>query len=93
MIILSPHNDTGWITAIIEDRWVCAKVYDTPSTYGINNGRVSKLAVGKTSQRNPNKDFFKQMSYNYDRGLDFDKTPPGLIDKIVKELELLPKLF
>lgn len=94
MHIITPHNiETGWITAIIENRWVQAKVYDEPSDYGINDGRVSKLVVGKTSTRNPNVNFFDQMCYNYDRGLDFDKAPKGLIDKIVAQLENLPKLF
>ena len=94
MKIISPHNkDTNWITAIIEDRWVQAKVFDEPSAYGINNGRVSKLAVGKTNKQDPNKNFFNQMCYNYDRGLDFNKAPKKLIKKIVEELESLPKLF
>jgi hypothetical protein len=93
MKILSPHNQIGWITAIIEDRWVQAKVYDEPSTFGIKNGRVSKLAIGKTSERNPNCNFFDQMCFNYDRGLDFDDAPEGLVDKVVAELEKLPKIF
>lgn len=94
MHILQPHNvETGWITAVIENRWVQAKVYDEPSDYGINNGRVSKLVVGKTSTRDPQRNFFEQMCYNYDRGLDFDRAPKGLIDKIVAQLETLPRLF
>ncbi len=93
MQIIEPHSQTGWITAIIEGRWVQAKVYDEPSTYGLWNGRVSKLAVGFTEHRDPTKPFFDQMCYNYDRGLDFNKAPKGLIRKIVKELETLPKLF
>lgn len=94
MHILEPHSvETGWITAVIENRWVQAKVYDEPSDYGINNGRVSKLVVGKTANRDPYRNFFEQMCYNYDRGLDFDKAPKGLIDKIVGQLENLPKLF
>ncbi len=90
MIIIKPHDYTGWITAIIQGRWVQAKVYDEPSTFGINNGRVSKLAVGKTRTRDSSRDFFDQMCYNYDRGLDFDRSSPGLINKIVAELEKLP---
>lgn len=94
MEILSKHEkETGWITAVIQGRWVQAKVYDKPSTYGVNNGRVSKLAIGKTDTWNPNMDFFEQMAFNYDRGLDFDNLPIGLLDKIVEELELLPKLW
>lgn len=93
MKILVPHSQTGWITAIIEDHWVQAKVYDEPSTYGVNNGRVSKIAISKTSSRNPNANFFDQLCYNYDRGLDFDNAPPQLVNKIIAKLEKLPKLF
>ena len=92
MIILEPHSEHGWITAIIEGRCVQAKVYNEPSTYGVNNGRVSKLAIGKTDKRDPNRNFFDQMAFNYDRGLDFDNLPKGLLNKIVAELETLPKL-
>lgn len=91
--ILKPHDQIGWITAIIEGHWVQAKVYDEPSTYGINDGRVSKLVIGKNDKRDPNRDFFEQMCFNYDRGLDFDNAPLGLVDKVVAELEKLPKNF
>lgn len=92
MIILSPHDQYGWITAIIEGRWVQAKVYDLPSTFGINDGRVSKISIGKTQYRDPDQNFFEQMCFNYDRGLDFDEAPEGLVEKIVAELEKLPTL-
>lgn len=83
----------GWVEAVIQGRWVEAKVYDEPSTYGVGgNGRVSKLSISKTDSRDPQSHFFDQMAYNYDRGLDFDKlNEPGLLDKIVAELEALPK--
>ncbi len=93
MKIIEPHSKTGWITAEIAGRWVQAKVYDNPSEYGINNGRVSKCVIGKTNVRNPNEDFFAQMDFNYDRGLDFDNLPSGVLDKVLVELEALPKLF
>ncbi len=93
MKILDPHAETGWITAIVQDHWVQAKVYDIPSDYGINGGRVSKLCISKTDSRNPKKNYFNQMCYNYDRGLDFNDAPKGLVEKIVAELETLPKLF
>ena len=93
MKIIDPHSETGWVTAIIEGRWVQAKVYDEPSTYGVNNGRVSKIAIGKTDTRDSSKSFFEQMCFNYDRGLDFDEAPSGLVNKIIAELETLPKIF
>jgi len=77
-----------WIEAIVYGRWVTAKVYNEPSTFGINNGRVSKLAISKTDSRDPDAEFFPQMAYNYDRGLDFDNLEEeGLLEKIVDMLE------
>ncbi len=52
-----------------------AKVYDTGSKYGIDNGRVSKLWI-----QDP---LTKIVVYSYDRGLDFDNAPVGLVDKIL----------
>lgn len=93
MQIIDPHAETGWVTAIIAGRWCQAKVYDEPSDYGINEGRVSKLAISKTAGRDPCKPFFPQMAYSYDRGLNFDNLPKGLLDKIVAELEALPRML
>ena len=87
MKILKPWDIHNSITAEIEGRWVKAKVFAEPSTFGINNGRVSKLAVAKTNERNPFLPFFEQMAYNYDRGLDFDDLPPGVLNRIVGALE------
>ncbi len=93
MQILSAHDQYGWITAIIEGRWVQAKVFDEPSCYGINDGRVSKLCIGKTDSRDPTRNFLDQMDYNYDRGLDFKRRtlPIATFRKIVAQLEALPK--
>lgn len=93
MKIIEPHNETGWVTAIIEGHWVQAKVYDEPSSYGVNEGRVSKIAISKTANRNPNEDFFNQICFNYDRGLDFDRAPERLVSKIIIALETLPKII
>lgn len=94
IIMLADNRpDSGFLTVIIEGRWVMAKVYDEPSSYGINGGRVSKLSISKTATRIEGQNFFDQMDYHYDRGLDFDTLEPGLLDKIVAELETLPKVF
>lgn len=92
MQILQAHDHYGWITAIIEGRWVQAKVYDEPSVYGVNEGRVSKLAISKTDTCDPTRNFFDQMDYNYDRGLDFKRRtlPVATLRKIIAELEALP---
>jgi len=92
MQIITPHKSTGWITVVISGRWAQAKVYDNPSTFGINNGRVSKLCIGKTEIRDNNSNFFDQMDYNYDRRLDFDNLPEGVLTRIVAELEKLPPI-
>lgn len=93
MQIIERDLKTGWVTAVINGRWVQAQVYDEPSTYGINNGRVSKLVVGKTDHRDQNREFFPQMDFNYNRGLDFDNLPDGVLSAVVSELESLPKLY
>jgi len=89
MKILAERRN-GWVEAIIQNRWVEAKLYNLPSRFGINNGRVSKCAIGKSNKRDSCKKFFSQMDYNYDRGLDFDNLPPGVLNKIIAELESLP---
>lgn len=91
-IISDNRSINGWITCIIENRWVRAKVYNLPSKFGINDGRVSKLAIGKTDQVLQGQNFFDQICYNYDRGLDFNKAPKGLLKKVVAELEKLPTI-
>lgn len=84
------RRDDGWVITVIAGRYVEAKVYDEPSLFGVNNGRVSKLTIGKTATRNHKRPFFQQMAYNYDRGLDFDELPPGVLDEVLAELEALP---
>ena len=61
MKIIHAHDRHGWITCVIADRWVQAKVYEEPSTFGINDGRVSKLTISKTAYRDPNQNYFEQM--------------------------------
>jgi hypothetical protein len=84
MKVLSPHDSSGWITAVIEGRWVQAKVYDKPSSFGVDGGRVSKISIHKTSKANSSPE------YHYDRGLEFDNLPKGVLKKVLKELESLP---
>ncbi len=80
--------DGIWITAIIEGRWVQAKVYEAPSSFGVNNGMVSKLCISKAASHNPHINFFNQMAYNYDRGLDFDYIKnDNMLNSIVEQLE------
>lgn len=91
LVISDDRHDTGWITCVIAGRWVQAKVYDEPSTFGVNDGRVSKLCIDKSAMRDPEQNFFAQMDYNYDRGLDFSNLSEEDVNVIVETLEKLPK--
>ena len=77
-----------WAEGLTEDGfWFQAKVYNTGSQFGINKGRVSKLSVCQGTRWNP-----ETQVYNYDRGLDFDRAPNGLVDRIVQACETLPPI-
>jgi hypothetical protein len=92
MEVIEEHDKYGWITAIICGRWVQAKVYQEPSCFGVNDCRVSKLAIGKTDSRDEGVSFFEQMDYNYDRGLDFNRLhDDDILNSILLELNGLPK--
>ena len=56
-----------------------AKVFDEPSDYGINNGRISMLEISG-----------KRANYQYDRGTVFGQCSSKVIREIVKALEKLP---
>ena len=92
-MINDERPSTNWVTAIVNGRWCQAKLFDVGSIHGINEGRVSKLAIGKTSSRDPSRDFFDQMDYNYDRGLDFSNLSDEFVNDIVRQLSELPKAF
>lgn len=61
-----------------------AKVYDEPSQYGINGGRISKLTISRRGD-----DGFEKVVYNYDRGLDIpadDVATELILERILGEL-------
>lgn len=91
---ITKANDTraknGWITCQIAGRYVTAKVFDEPSHYGINGGRVSKLSIGKTATRDITRNFSDQMAYEFDRGLCKDEIDGATLAQIVAALEALP---
>lgn len=65
------------------------------STFGFNNGRVSKLAIGKTYQIFRDRNFFDQVCFHYDRGFDFcneNELSADLFASIINVLENLPLL-
>jgi len=88
----SRHKD-GWVTCIIAGRYIQAKVYDEPSEYGINSGRVSKLAIMKDMIRDHDKAFDEQLCYSYDRGLNFSNISDEDVNVVVAALEKLPPVL
>ena len=63
------RKTTGWITGVVDGtHYFTAKVYDEPSTFGIDDGCVSKLCICDT----PHWDH-KRVVFNYDRGEDVDE--------------------
>lgn len=53
------------------------KIYDEPSVFGINNGRISKLMIWRDGV----------FVVNYDRGMDFNHLGETLLLSIVDRLE------
>ncbi len=76
------ETEREFVIFTIDGHWGMAKVYDLPSEFGINKGRVSKLSIVKGEKWDASKEV-----YSYERGLDFDNSPKGLLDKILKQLE------
>lgn len=61
----------GWVEFNVNGHKAQAKVYEEDSEdFGIDGGNISKLWIRDV--------------YNYDRGLDFDRAPQGMIDGIVE---------
>ena len=82
---ITNHTNRGdWTVGTInvngEELEFQAKVYDEPSTYGINDGRISKLSIRSTNWG---------VVFNYDRGLDIDNMTPDTVDAIVAAIESL----
>lgn len=69
-----------WHEGTIDGYWWQAKVYDEGSQFGINGGRVSKLAICEGDRWDHNR-----VIYHYDRGLDFSKCPPGVLEKVLEQ--------
>lgn len=96
MTIVKDHRQqAGWITIEVDGFFrAIAKVYDEGDGeknpidyqgYGVEIGsRVSKLSIyeGPTGPE----------IYSWDRGLDFDNAPEGLVDEIVAFCDELPRM-
>lgn len=83
--LLSIHKINGhWVTGEVRPRgrgrnpiMVEAKIYNTPSQFGINNGRISKLWI---------QDSDRTVLVNYDRGWDVKPEEGTPADKLTKKI-------
>lgn len=75
------HKNKAWVKWNPIGLTIHAKVYDEPSCYGINDGRISKLYI---------KDRSGNEIYCYDRGLDRNEIDPDLLAEIIARLEKMP---
>jgi hypothetical protein len=83
-------KESNWVSGKtsyndIEYKW-SAKLYDEPSTFGINDGRVSKLEVINSTER----------IIHYDRGWDIKPKKAdhkNILRSILKLCEDSPKRF
>ena len=74
-----------WIESVIDGHWFQAKVGSSATKTGVNGGKVFKLIVSASDRW---VEFNQEcVCYNWDRSLDFDNAPPGLIGKIVEYCE------
>ena len=67
----------NWIKGIKGKFKICAKVFATQSTFGIKDGRISKLQICDTSQEHWG---FEGCYVNYDRGWDIRPTDPEALE-------------
>lgn len=75
-----------WHEGVIDGFWWQAKVYDEGSRFGINGGRVSKLAICEGEEWD-----HRKLVYTYDRSIDFDECPPEILAKVLAHCESLPR--
>lgn len=66
----------NWIKGTKGKFKICAKVFATPSDYGIKYGRISKLQICDVAQEHWG---FEQCYVNYDRGWDIRPTDPDTL--------------
>lgn len=91
--ITAKQTKEGWIDGTIDGMRFQARVYDEGSRFGIEEGRVSKLAIWNEAIRKARRNFFDACTVNYDRGWDI--RPKKAADKkmlaaLLEYLESLP---
>ncbi len=87
--------DSNWVKGAVDKYTFEAKLFDDGSTYGINNGRVSKLSIYDEAKRLELHDFFKSCIVNYDRGWDIKpkKEDKPYFNAVMAALEACPRRF
>lgn len=90
-IVRKPRKDL-WVVGKIGKCGFNAKVYDIGSKFGINGGRVSKLAIWDDKVRQPGRAFFSTCFVNYDRGWDIEPETQEEKETYTKLLDYLEKL-
>lgn len=93
--LISFPFDSNWVSGTVGDYTFEAKLFDDPSTYGINNGRVSKLSIYSEKKRIETGNFFAACIVNYDRGWDIkpSKENRPYFKAVMRLLELTPRRF
>lgn len=81
-----------WYRGTVDGYEFEAEVYDIPSAYGINEGRISRLMVWDERKRLFCEDYFEAALMNYDRDWDIEPEDKDrkLIDELISYLEQLP---
>ena len=67
-------NSSNWVDGEVGKYKFQAKLFDTPSDYGINDGRVSKLCIWDDDVRLQKFDILEASVVNFDRGWDIEPT-------------------
>lgn len=85
----------NWVSAKVNDGeyTVSSKLFDEGSTFGINDGRVSKLSIRETSKINE-LNWFDGCIVNYDRGWDIEPQTDKekeVFEAVLNFLESAPK--
>ena len=80
----------NWVSGEVGEYIFSAKLFDEGSSFGINNGRVSKLSIRKKDL-----DWVNGCVLNYDRGWDIEPTEEYIkyFNSVMELLENAPKLF
>lgn len=89
------HPGDNWVHGKIGKYDFEAKLFDEGSSYGIDNGRVSKLAIYDNVVRYQKKSFHDACIVNYDRGWSIKPSQEDkpFYDAVMELLTNAPKLF